>query len=251
MDVQNLLIKFVFVWIAFSCCYLSAAYKYAYMNSVCGQTIYASEETQVELHFSYSLDTCEVTIAKSAQYPNMMLFFESFNIDCSYGNVQLTDDYNYTMGGLDRKLCGFIGPLFEVKTLEGNLHVKYIRTKEKTWGWESFYLNSNDKFTLTVTMYADEESCPSDGHVCGNGRCVSENLRCNSKNSCGDYSGCWTRSNTLVIMWSVMGSVFGFVLIVSVIVISICCRRRSRGFLGQTNAPAPTQPMFTTASAMP
>ncbi|XP_060553006.1 uncharacterized protein LOC132714219 isoform X2 [Ruditapes philippinarum] len=72
-----------------------------------------------------------------------------------------------------------------------------------------------------------EESCPSYGHECDNSRCIDKQLVCNGYDSCGDGSGCVTRTR------SVTGIVIGITVgVVLVICLFVCCLyfiRRSNG----------------------
>ncbi|KAH3771223.1 uncharacterized protein LOC127844246 isoform X1 [Dreissena polymorpha] len=204
--------------------------SYKNMDDYCGSRISMDGDNQLSLYFSDD-DECEVTIATTSQFPNMMLYFERFSVGCIYGTVTIRNKYGEPSSGLPESLCGYVSSS-KVYTHNGDVKIKYV--SKNGWTYASF--------SLIATLYSDSSTCGRWDHVCANGRCIDQDLKCNGYNSCGDNSGCSDDNNESSVSGVSIGvgiSVGVIVLVIATVTI-ICCRRRSIGI--PTQQPQPTAP---------
>ncbi|XP_052230271.1 uncharacterized protein LOC127844246 isoform X4 [Dreissena polymorpha] len=111
---------------------------------------------------------------------------------------------------------------------------------------------------VTIKNQYDESTygnCPSNGHVCGNKRCIDVDLKCNGYNSCGDNSGCWFNSSksdhsSIDGVGIGIGIAAGVIVLIVVSLLIICCRQRRTGTHAQQARPSapPVQVVYSTRS---
>ncbi|XP_053378599.1 uncharacterized protein LOC123527534 [Mercenaria mercenaria] len=181
---------------------------------------------------------CETTFeAWITRYPKFMFYFEELDLDCDKGHLEfyIGKSTDTRLPGLDRDICGADKPQGVYTVDKRYFRIKYVPKRSQ-------YIN--DIFSIIITTYGPEDTCPSYAHVCANSRCKDDDLVCNGNNSCGDNSGC--DLSTAAIVGIVIGGLVGLALLVSVVVCCICCTRRSGNTPGTVqNTPATTQVIVT------
>lgn len=71
-------------------------------------------------------------------------------------------------------------------------------------------------------------SCPENGHVCSNGRCIKKTFACNGYNSCGDGSECDPADmSTSSIVGIVVGCAVAIAFAIGIVVV-LCWIKRVR-----------------------
>ncbi|XP_053390042.1 uncharacterized protein LOC128552973 [Mercenaria mercenaria] len=175
----------------------------------------------------YCVTTFEAWLTR---YPKFMFYFEDLNLDCNKGHLEFyIGDFSDTrVKGLETDICGADKPQGVYTVDERYFRIKYFPKR-------SHY--SSDIFSIIITTYGPEGTCPSYAHVCANSRCIDDNLVCNGNKSCGDNSGC--ELSTGAIVGIVIGSLVGLALLVSVVVWCIYSSIRS----GNTFGPAQSTPV--------
>ncbi|KAH3771222.1 uncharacterized protein LOC127844246 isoform X3 [Dreissena polymorpha] len=216
--------------------------SYKNMTDYCGSRITMYDDKQLLIYYIGSKE-CKVTIVTKSQFSNLMLYVRSFAADCIYGEVTIKNQYDESTYGLPESLCGHVS-VSKVYTAYGGVSIKYTPKKLR---WASF--------SFVVTLYSDLRNCPSNGHVCGNKRCIDVDLKCNGYNSCGDNSGCWFNSSksdhsSIDGVGIGIGIAAGVIVLIVVSLLIICCRQRRTGTHAQQARPSapPVQVVYSTRS---
>ncbi|WAR01948.1 hypothetical protein MAR_008506 [Mya arenaria] len=206
------------------------------MDNRCGETISMAEDNQMELKFDKELlmeNSCTVTISNTANFPNLMFYFDDFDVECRHGHVSVTDEFQIRPSGLDSQICGKEPK--RVYTVNGGLKVTYTLLKDRS---------NEDEFEMVITAFADKEACPSNGHVCSNGRCIDNNLHCNGYDSCGEGADCSSGLNAGALAGIIIGTLLCLLFVVVVAVCCVCCKSQSKRKRMQASPITYSQPMY-------
>ena len=84
----------------------------------------------------------------------------------------------------------------------------------------------------------------SDEFSCDNGRCIDDELSCNGYNNCGDWSDATCALPTVPMAVIIGGSIFGFIILTSIVIIIARNRRRSRIYLAVSKGLLVNTEMF-------
>ncbi|KAK3576107.1 hypothetical protein CHS0354_032232 [Potamilus streckersoni] len=186
---------------------------------------------------SDGMSNCSVTVASWYTEPYIQFYFEDFEVgtdDCLRDKLMIKDGnsvYSTQITGLGSKLCGSEKPDDVYRTF-----TRYLRIEYET---RRVYPGTPVHFSIIFNAF-DVGICDSWEIRCDNGRCIQDEMNCNGYNPCGDHSDCKLPVGSIVGI--VIGSLAGLAIVMTVIVVSICCyrRRKFRNMPSQGRVPNTT-----------
>ncbi|KAK3576103.1 hypothetical protein CHS0354_032228 [Potamilus streckersoni] len=172
---------------------------------------------------SDGMSNCSVTIETWYSDPYIQFYFEDFDVgtdDCLTNKLMMKDGnsvYAPQIIGLGSKLCGSEKPDDVYRTF-----TRYLRIEYET---KRYYPGTPVHFSIIFNAF-DVGICESWETRCNNGHCIQDEMNCNGYNPCGDHSDCKLPVGSIVGI--VIGSLAGLAILLTVIVVSICCYRRRK-----------------------
>ncbi|KAL3858919.1 hypothetical protein ACJMK2_009168 [Sinanodonta woodiana] len=166
------------------------------MSELCDKRIELSSERSYAGVLTLASDfptgsDCEVAIRTSENYPLLIFYFTSINIDCVDTLVEVIHESGEVEGQIARNftddrqiLCGSLAEQ-GIFTSRGKQVVFHVRGKNG---------HIPQSFNVIFSSF-HMGGCETYEYQCDNGRCIDDAINCNGYNPCGDSSDCHLSSH--------------------------------------------------------
>ncbi|XP_060580228.1 uncharacterized protein LOC132737015 isoform X2 [Ruditapes philippinarum] len=174
--------------------------------------------------------SCEITVlAWYGTYPKLMFYFDDLDLDCKNGHLELYvgQTSETRVPGLEKNICGKTTQRGSFRVDSPYLRIKYVPTRVQ-------YIK--DVFSITITAFTDDGSCPIYSHKCENSLCINKGIDCDDigpdANACDDDESDDCGDDVSGIAGTIIGATIGGLcllgFITCIIVCCLCCKRPIR-----------------------